>query len=177
MTDMIWNNRKLIYQSLLSVSGAKLLNLLLIMRLGEMRLWLSWCQWSGFYWNSWKQVGWEEKGWKGRGCRDSGSWWPCGHPQSGEAAVLYSDCCFCCLVAQSCLILCNPMDWSLPGSFVHGISQAGILDWVAMPSSRRSSWHRDRTRVSCTGRRVLYHWATREAHCTQVLKVTAGNGI
>ena len=49
---------------------------------------------------------------------------------------------------------------SPPGSSGHGILQARILQWVAMPSSRGSSWPRDRTqvsRVSCTGRRVLYH--------------------
>ena len=50
---------------------------------------------------------------------------------------------------------------SLPGSSVHGILQARILEWVAVPSSRRSSQPRDRTHVSCVfciGRRVLYHW-------------------
>ena len=70
------------------------------------------------------------------------------------------------LVAQSCLTLCNPMDCSPPGSSVHGISQARILEWVAMPFSRGSSWPRDRTHVSCiagTGRQIPYHWATREA--------------
>ena len=41
-----------------------------------------------------------------------------------------------CLVAQSCPTLCDPMDCSLPGSSVHGILQARILEWVAMPSSR-----------------------------------------
>ena len=43
-----------------------------------------------------------------------------------------------CLVAK-CLTLCNPMDCSLPGSSVHGILQARILEWVAISSSRRSS--------------------------------------
>ena len=38
------------------------------------------------------------------------------------------------LVTQSCLTLCNPMDCSTPGSSVHGILQAGILEWVAVPS-------------------------------------------
>ena len=47
------------------------------------------------------------------------------------------------LVAQSCLTLCNPMDCSSPGSFVHGISQARILEWVAFPFSRRSTPPRD----------------------------------
>ena len=41
-----------------------------------------------------------------------------------------------CLVAQSCLSLCDPMDCSPPGSSVHGISQARIQEWVAIPSSR-----------------------------------------
>ena len=51
------------------------------------------------------------------------------------------------------------------GSSVHGILQAGILEWVALPSFRGSSWSRDRSRVSyvsCIDRRVLYHWATWE---------------
>ena len=49
---------------------------------------------------------------------------------------------------QSCPTLCKPMDYSPPGSSVHGILQARKLEWVAMPSSRRSSWLRDRTWVS-----------------------------
>ena len=49
---------------------------------------------------------------------------------------------------QSCLTLCNPMDHSPPGSSVHGILPARILEWVAMPSSRGPSRPRDRTRVS-----------------------------
>ena len=53
-------------------------------------------------------------------------------------------------VAQSCLTLCDAMDCSLPGSSVHGILQARILEWVAMPFSRGSSGSRDQTRVSCT---------------------------
>ena len=46
--------------------------------------------------------------------------------------------------AQSCLILCNPMNYT-----VHGILQARILEWVAFPFSRGSSQLRDRTQVSC----------------------------
>ena len=53
------------------------------------------------------------------------------------------------LVAKSCPTLCNPMDFSLPGSSVHGISQARILEQVATFFSRGSSWCRDRTWVSC----------------------------
>ena len=69
-------------------------------------------------------------------------------------------------VAQSYLSLCDPMDCSTPGSSVHGISQARILEWVAMPSSRGSSWSRDQTcdsYTSCIGRQILYYCATWEA--------------
>ena len=69
-----------------------------------------------------------------------------------------------CLSAKS--LSCDSMDSSLPGSSVHGILQARILEWVAMPSSRGSSRPRDRnwvSYVSCVGRCVLYHWATWEA--------------
>ena len=69
----------------------------------------------------------------------------------------------CCLVSQSCPILCHPMDCSLPGSSIHGISQARTLEWVAISFSRGSSWPRDRTCVSCIGMQVLYCWATWEA--------------
>ena len=64
------------------------------------------------------------------------------------------------LVAQLCPSLCDPMDCSLPGSSVHWILQARILEWVAMPSSRGSSWPRNQTHVSCIsyiGRQILYH--------------------
>ena len=58
----------------------------------------------------------------------------------------------------------NSMDCSPPGSSVHGISQARILEWVAFSFSRESSWLKDQTHASCIGRQVLYHWARREAH-------------
>ena len=66
------------------------------------------------------------------------------------------------LVAQSCLTLCNPMECSLPGSSVHGILQARILEWVAIPFSRGSSQPREWTWVSCTTGRFFTVWATRE---------------
>ena len=56
-------------------------------------------------------------------------------------------------VAQSCLTLCNPVDCSLPGSSVHGILQARILEWVTISFSRGSSRPRDQTWVSCIGGR------------------------
>ena len=61
-----------------------------------------------------------------------------------------------------CLTLCDPMDYSPPGSSDHGISQARILEWVAISSSRGSSQPWDRTHISCIGRQILYHCATWE---------------
>ena len=54
------------------------------------------------------------------------------------------------LVSQSCLTLCDPMDWSPPGSPVHGILQARTLEWVAIPFSRGSSRPGNQTRVFCS---------------------------
>ena len=67
----------------------------------------------------------------------------------------------CCLVAQSCLTLCDPMVCSLPGSSVRGIFQARILKWIAIFLSRGSSRPRDWTCVSGIGR-FFTTWATRE---------------
>ena len=67
------------------------------------------------------------------------------------------------LVAQSCPTLCNPMDCRLPRSSLHGISQARILEWVAISFSRLSSQPRDRSWVSCISGRFFTIWATREA--------------
>ena len=73
--------------------------------------------------------------------------------------------CACMLSCFSRIWLCNPMDCGPPGSSVRGILQARILERVAVSSSRGSSQPRDRTCVSCiscTGRRILYPWITRE---------------
>ena len=69
----------------------------------------------------------------------------------------------CVLVAQSCLTLWDPMEGSSPGSSVHGILQARIVDWVAIPFSRGSSQPRDWNCVSCAADRFFTVWATREA--------------
>ena len=50
---------------------------------------------------------------------------------------------------QLCPTLCDPMDYSPPGSYVHGILQTRILEWVAIPFSRASFQPRDRNHVSC----------------------------
>ena len=67
------------------------------------------------------------------------------------------------LVALLCPTLCDPMDCSLPGFSTHGILQARILDWVAIPFSRGSSWPRDWALVSCIAVWFFTIWATREA--------------
>ena len=67
------------------------------------------------------------------------------------------------LITQLCPILFDPMDCSPPGSSMHGILQARILEWVATPFSRGSSWPRDQTQVSCIAGRCFTIWATREA--------------
>ena len=64
--------------------------------------------------------------------------WPC--VRSAEHALR---------AAQSCPTLCSLMDFTPPGSSVHGFLQAGILEWVAISSSKASSWPRDWTGISC----------------------------
>ena len=67
-------------------------------------------------------------------------------------------------VVQSYLTLCDPMDCSLPGSSVHGIFQAIVLEWIAISLSRGSSRPRDWTQVSRIVDRRFTIWATREVH-------------
>ena len=75
--------------------------------------------------------------------------------------------CMCtCSVAQSCLILCDPMDCSRPASSVYGIFHERILEQVTVSFSMESFQPRDWIHISCvssTGREVLYHCATWEA--------------
>ena len=66
-------------------------------------------------------------------------------------------------VAQSCPTLCDPVDCSPPGSSLHGILQARVLEWVPISLSRGSSRPRDLTQVSCIAGRRFNLWATREA--------------
>ena len=78
---------------------------------------------------------------------------------------------YCCYIEHFVVVqslshvrlFCNPMDQSPPGSSVHGISQARILEWITMSSSWGSSRSTDQTQVSCIGRQILYYWATKEA--------------
>ena len=93
--------------------------------------------------------------------RMSKRWWAllsaCSSPSSRAT------CCYC-LIPKSFLTLCDPRDCSPPGSSVHRIFQARILEWVAISFSRGSSWSWDGTQVSCIGRQILYHWAIKETH-------------
>ena len=65
-------------------------------------------------------------------------------------------------VAELCLTFCDPMEYSLPGSSLHGILQARVLEWGAISLSRGSSRPRDRTQVSRIPGRGFNLWATRE---------------
>ena len=68
---------------------------------------------------------------------------------------------WCRACVRACCSSSNPMDYSPPGSSLHGIFQARILEWTVIPSSRGSSPPRDWTHVSyfsCIGRRVHYHY-------------------
>ena len=71
-----------------------------------------------------------------------------------------SPICFLCAcsVTQLCLILCDPMDCSPPGSPVHGILQVRIMEWVTISSFRESSWLRDQTGISCIS--CIGRWIT-----------------
>ena len=69
----------------------------------------------------------------------------------------------CVLMDQLCLTLWDLMDCNPPGSSVHGLLQARILEWVAILFSKGSSWLRDWTWVSCIASNFFTVWATREA--------------
>ena len=68
------------------------------------------------------------------------------------------------LVTQSCPTLCDPMYCSSPGSSVHGIFQAGTLEWVAIPFCRGFFWPRGGAQASRVAGRLSSAQATREAH-------------
>ena len=79
--------------------------------------------------------------------------------QTSRAESAFENC------AQLCLTFCDLMGCSPSSSSVHGISQARVLEWVAIYSSWGSSQPGDRTHVSgvsCIGRQILSHWATWE---------------
>ena len=80
-----------------------------------------------------------------------------------EATLITPEDWFCgCLVTKLCLTLCDSMDCNTSGFSVHRISQTRLLEWVDISSSRGSSQPRNQTCISCIGKQILYHWATRE---------------
>ena len=90
-------------------------------------------------------------------------------------------CYLFCVCAQLCPTLCDPMDGSPPGSSLHGISQARILEWVAISYSRGSSQPKDQTcvsKVSCISRvitaKVGSPWGRKELDTTKRLNRTEG---
>ena len=91
----------------------------------------------------------------------------CTHMEASSSlstSLLISTCMHAQLLSH--VWFCNPTDCSLPGSSVCGISQARILEWVAISFFRGSSRLRDQSHVFCvssSGRQILYHWATWEA--------------
>ena len=103
------------------------------------------------------------QGWpRDRGVADRG--WKKREPAKCIFHTLTFAWCACvCWVAQLCLTFCDSMDCSSPGSSVHGIVQARILEWVAISSSRGSSRPRDQTQVSCIAGGFFTIWATRGA--------------
>ena len=86
----------------------------------------------------------------GSGCGDLSEW--------SDTSLKYGSG----LVTKSCLTVCDRMDYSLPGSSVHGILQARTLEWVAISFSRGSSQPRNQTQVSCIAGRFFTNWAIRE---------------
>ena len=68
------------------------------------------------------------------------------------------------LVPLLCLTLCDPMDYSRPGTSVHGNFQAKVLEWVAISFSRGTSQPRDWTQVPWLAGRFFITWATKEVH-------------
>ena len=92
------------------------------------------------------------------------STWPCFCPHT---------CLRACSVAQLCPALCDPMGYSPSDSCVHGISQARILEWVAISFSKWSSRSKNGTHfswVSSCGAQILYHYATWETPNKNLLK-------
>ena len=88
--------------------------------------------------------------------------------------MLYIRCVWC-ICDDACDIhvtLCNPMDYSLPGSSVHGILQARILEWLAIPFSRGSSQSRDWSQVFGIAGRFFIVWATWEAKDIYDISIT-----
>ena len=98
----------------------------------------------------------------GQSCLVSYSPQGCQQPDTNAHKVKDVSSFFVVVWSLSVWIFRDPMDCSLPGSSVHGISQARIPEWVATSFFRESSWAYDQTCFTCSGKQLLYHWATRK---------------
>ena len=90
-------------------------------------------------------------------------WWICGNSLCILDTTGYRLSVCSRSVTQSCPTLSDLLYCSPPGSSIHGISQARILEWDAISYFRGSSWPRNRTHLSCFGQWILYRWVTWEA--------------
>ena len=155
----------------------------------SMNLWAMPCAWLGNITNSmdmnlgklWEMVR-DRETWSAavRGITKSQRWQPSNNNKctshctflNHDSFILQLEVCtsYECVseVTQSYPTLCDPMDCSLPGSSIHGIFQARILEWVAISFSRGSSQPRDRTLVSHIAGRRFTLWAIREIHLVSV---------
>ena len=88
------------------------------------------------------------------------------NPNLSYLVVKSNTDCMSANLLQWCPTLWDPMDYSLPGSSVHGILQWRLLEWVAISFLRGSSEPRDQTRVSCIAGRFFTVWGTKEALVT-----------
>ena len=87
-----------------------------------------------------------------------------------ENRILQSGTHICLNVCSAAFSSATPLDCSSPGSSVYGIVHPRGLEWVGISYSRGSSWPRSRTCISCVGRKIFYHWATCEAHRTDIYR-------
>ena len=114
-------------------------------------------------WNSWwaeemiNPLGWTEDAGL---CRSRERVCLLGYHKNGQLRVALTCITIAVLVTQSCPTLCDPMDCSPPGSSVHGILQAWILEWDAIPFSKGFSQPRDQTWISYIAGRFFTIWAT-----------------
>ena len=95
-------------------------------------------------------------------CLQVGRWKIIDTILSEHRASSFTWLCVCVLSHFSHVWLCDPVNYGPPGSSVHWILQARMLEWIAMPSSRGSSQPRDQTQVCCIAGRFFTIWATRE---------------
>ena len=103
---------------------------------------------------------------------------PCVHLQGPRHMHSFHRCLHACSVSKSRPPLCDPTDYSPLGSYVHGMPQARILEWVVISFPRGSFWPRDGTCISCIGRWILNHLGRpkRCLACSRYINESVGPG-